>query len=68
MTEKRNLVSRHLFPKRLARTFPVRLRREMSRYSVYSLQPPFVCMRMINQLCQSFGALPECHATWHTHE
>ena len=52
--------------KHLVYTFPGGLRREMSRQLLHSLLSPFLCMGMVTLVYQSFGALTEHHATWHT--
>jgi len=63
-----SFVLMHRFSRHLAYTFLGRLRREMPPIisRLHSLLSPFLFMGMITPVCQSFSALSEHHAIWHT--
>jgi len=60
-----SITLKHLFSKRLAYTYPGRLK-EMPGKSVHSLLSPFLRKGMMTPVYQTFGALPEHQATWYT--
>ena len=59
------IISRHHF-QALGIRFFRELRRKMPPKLVHSLMSLFLCVGLITRVCQSFGAIPDRHATWCT--